>query len=294
MTCKSRSRTLLRKTNIRRTRSTPRTHDAFTRVVTASHLRSPPHLHPHVRRVSFEVRHHSSRSRPPVVVAFPARADVVFFFTTHRAPRRRRGDETSTPRVRRGVLRVHARGRACTSPRNRGGIPPASSLDLIHRRVLRSDKSRDASHLFCRDSARTSADRATLFRRFPRRASGPTQPRDPSRRGIASRRRSTRARPPVGPGSSRARPCSPRRRSIVATRDPIAQSKKKRAGNIRGRYSLGRKDRRNDGSVLFFFWFGLGLPNGRGLLTKHAPRISDLRVRVSSSSFHRTPIARTQ
>jgi hypothetical protein len=80
MTCESRSRTLLRKTNIRRTRSTPRTHDAFTRVFTASHLRSPPHLHPHVRRVSFEVRHHSSRSRPPVVVAFPARADVVFFF----------------------------------------------------------------------------------------------------------------------------------------------------------------------------------------------------------------------
>jgi hypothetical protein len=255
MTCISRSRTLLRKTNIRRTRSTPRTHDAFTRVVTASHLRSPPHLHPHVRRVSFEVRHHSSRSRPPVVVAFPARADVVFFFTTHRAPRRRRGDETSTPRVRRGVLRVHARGRACTSPRNRGGIPPASSLDLIHRRVLRSDKSRDASHLFCRDSARTSADRATLFRRFPRRASGSTQPRDPSRRGIASRRRSTRARPPVGPGSSRARPCSPRRRSIVTTRDPIAQSEK--GGNIRGRYLAGanRPSKRRFGFVFFLVRF---------------------------------------
>ena len=291
MTCISRSRTLLRKTNIRRTRSTPRTHDAFTRVVTASHLRSPPHLHPHVRRVSFEVRHHSSRSRPPVVVAFPARADVVFFFTTHRAPRRRRGDETSTPRVRRGVLRVHARGRACTSPRNRGGIPPASSLDLIHRRVLRSDKSRDASHLFVgfRANERRSRD---AFPPVSAPRERPTQPRDPSRRGIASRRRSTRARPPVGPGSSRARPRSPRRRSIVATRDPIAQSEK---GRKYPRKNLAGANRpRNDGSVLFFFWFGLGLPNGRGLLTKHAPRISDLRVRVSSSSFHRTPIARTQ
>lgn len=150
---------------------------------------------------------------------------------------------------------MHARGRACTSPRDRGGIPPASSLDLIHRRVLRSDKSRDASHLFSRDSARTSADRATLFRRFPRRASGPTQPRDPSRRGIASRRRSTRARHPVGPGSSRARPCSPRRRSIVATRDPIAQSEK--GGNIRGRYLAGanRPSKRRFGFVFFLVRF---------------------------------------
>ena len=186
MTCKSRSRTLLRKTNIRRTRSTPRTHDAFTRVVTASHLRSPPHLHPHVRRVSFEVRHHSSRSRPPVVVAFPARADVVFFFTTHRAPRRRRGDETSTPRVRRGVLRVHARGRACTSSRNRGGIPPASSLDLIHRRVLRSDKSRDASHLF----VEIPRERAPIARRFSAgfRAARAGRPSPGTRAGAASRR----------------------------------------------------------------------------------------------------------
>ena len=252
MTCKSRSRTLLRKTNIRRTRSTPRTHDAFTRVVTASHLRSPPHLHPHVRRVSFEVRHHSSRSRPPVVVAFPARADVVFFFTTHRAPRRRRGDETSTPRVRRGVLRVHARGRACTSSRNRGGIPPASSLDLIHRRVLRSDKSRDASHLFCRDSARTSADRATLFRRFSRAARA-GRPSPGTRAGAASRRggvprarvlRSVRDLPePV--------PCSPRRRSIVATRDPIAQSEK---GRKYPRKNLaGRIDRETTVRFCFFF-----------------------------------------
>ena len=77
VTCESRSRTLLRE---KPTSDGPLTHDAFTRVFTASHLRSPPHLHPHVRRVSFEVRHHSSRSRPPVVVAFPARADVVFFF----------------------------------------------------------------------------------------------------------------------------------------------------------------------------------------------------------------------
>ena len=188
---------------------------------------------------------------------------------------------------------MHARGRACTSPRNRGGIPPASSLDLIHRRVLRSDKSRDASHLFCRDSARTSADRATLFRRFPRRASGPTQPRDPSQRDIASRRRSTRARPPVGPGSSRARPCSPRRRSIVATRDPIAQSEKGRKYPREISRWANRPSKRRFGFV--FFWFGVGLPNnGRGHLTKRAPRISDLRVRVSSSSFHRTPIARTQ
>ena len=136
-------------------------------------------------------------------------------------------------------------------------------------------------------------DRATLFRRFPRRASGPTQPRDPSQRDIASRRRSTRARPPVGPGSSRARPCSPRRRSIVATRDPIAQSEKGRKYPREISRWANRPSKRRFGFV--FFWFGVGLPNnGRGHLTKRAPRISDLRVRVSSSSFHRTPIARTQ
>ena len=252
MTCESRSRTLLRKTNIRRTRSTPRTHDAFTRVVTASHLRSPPHLHPHVRRVSFEVRHHSSRSRPPVVVAFPARADVVFFFTTHRAPRRRRGDETSTPRVRRGVLRVHERGRACMSPHDRGVIPPASSLDLLDRRVLRSDKSRDASHLFSRDYARTSTDRATLFRRFPPARAG--RPSPGTRAGAASHRggvprarvlRSVRDLPEPVPAALE---------DVRSSRHAIQQlHSQKRAGNIRGRYLVGRIDRRNNGSVLFFF-----------------------------------------
>ena len=125
------------------------------------------------------------------------------------------------------------------------------------------------------------------------RASGPTQPRDPSQRDIASRRRSTRARHPVGPGSSRARPCSPRRRSIVATRDPIAQSEKGRKYPREISRWANRPSKRRFGFV--FFWFGVGLPNnGRGHLTKRAPRISDLRVRVSSSSFHRTPIARTQ
>ena len=249
MTCISRSRTLLRKTNIRRTRSTPRTHDAFTRVVTASHLRSPPHLHPHVRRVSFEVRHHSSRSRPPVVVAFPARADVVFFFTTHRAPRRRRGDETSTPRVRRGVLRVHARGRACTSPRNRGGIPPASSLDLIHRRVLRSDKSRDASHLFCRDSARTSADRATRCRAGSGPGAGSARSRGAaSRRGGVPRARvlrSVRDLPEPVPAALE---------DVRSSRHAIQLHSQKRAGNIRGRYLAGanRPSKRRFGFVFFF------------------------------------------
>ena len=187
---------------------------------------------------------------------------------------------------------MHERGRACMSPHDRGVIPPASSLDLLDRRVLRSDKSRDASHLFSRDYARTSTDRATLFRRFPPARAG--RPSPGTRAGAASHRggvprarvlRSVRDLPEPVPAALE---------DVRSSRHAIQLHSQKRAEISAEDISLGRIDRRNDGSVLFFFWFGLGLPNGRGLLTKHAPRISDLRVRVSSSSFHRTPIARTQ
>ena len=243
-----------------------------TDAVHSTHARR---LHPRLHGKPFTLATPSSSSRSsrklrgtsPFIALSPARRRRVsgarrrrvFFHDASSS----RVDVVVTKRRHRAsdVLRVHARGRSCTSPRDRGGIPPASSLDLLDRRVLRSDKSRDASHLFSRDSARTSADRATLFRRFPRRASGPTQPRDPSQRDIASRRRSTRARPPVGPGSSRARPCSPRRRSIVATRDPTIQQlhSQKRAGNIRSQIShwANRPSKQRFGFV--FFSFGLGL-----------------------------------
>ena len=247
MTCISRSRTLLRKTNIRRTRSTPRTHDAFTRVVTASHLRSPPHLHPHVRRVSFEVRHHSSRSRPPVVVAFPARADVVFFFTTHRAPRRRRGDETSTPRVRRGVLRVHARHLVIAEV----SLPPRRSISSI---VAFSGATSLATRLIF--FVEIPRERAPIARRFSAgfRAARADRPSPGTRAGAASRRggvprarvlRSVRNLPEPVPAALE---------DVRSSRHAIQLHSQKRAGNIRGRYLAGanRPSKRRFGFVFFF------------------------------------------
>ena len=140
-------------------------------------------------------------------------------------------------------------------------------------------------------------ERAPIARRFSAgfRAARAGRPSPGTRAGAASRRggvprarvlRSVRDLPEPVPAALE---------DVRSSRHAIQQlHSQKRAGNIRGRYLVGRIDRRNNGSVLFFFSFGLGLPDGRGLLTKHAPSISDLRYRVSSSSFHRTPIARTQ
>ena len=135
-------------------------------------------------------------------------------------------------------------------------LPPRRSISSI---VAFSGATRLATRLIFlvtrfRANERRSRD---AFPPVSARASGPTQPRDPSRRGIASRRRSTRARPPVGPGSSRARPCSsPRRRSIVATRDPTIQQlhSQKRAGNIRSQIShwANRPSKQRFGFVFFF------------------------------------------
>ena len=293
MTCISRSRTLLRKTNIRRTRSTPRTHDAFTRVVTASHLRSPPHLHPHVRRVSFEVRHHSSRSRPPVVVAFPARADVVFFSRRIEL----RVDVVVTKRRHRACdeefcVCTHADVRARHLVIAEVSLPPRRSISSI---VAFSGATSLATRLIF--FVEIPRERAPIARRFSAgfRAARAGRPSPGTRAGAASRRGGVpRAR--ASSGRSGIFPSPSLQPSKTFDRHDTRSNlhSQKRAEISAEDISLGRIDRRNDGSVLFFFWFGLGLPNGRGLLTKHAPRISDLRVRVSSSSFHRTPIARTQ
>lgn len=202
----------MRKTSIRRRRGcTPLPHDAFTRVVTASHLRSPPNLHPHVRRVSFEVRHPSSRPCPPVVVASPARAGLFSRRIELARARRLRRDETSTPRVRRIVSTADdARDRAIDRRRAFArGIPPASSIDLLDSRVLRSESLATRLSSFQSRFRANQRDRATLFCRVPRARAG--RPGPGTRAAAASRRGGVlaRARPSVGPGSPRARPCSP-------------------------------------------------------------------------------------
>ena len=140
-------------------------------------------------------------------------------------------------------------------------------------------------------------ERAPIARRFSAgfRAARAGRPSPGTRAGAASRRggvprarvlRSVRDLPEPVPAALE---------DVRSSRHAIQLHSQKRAGNIRGRYLAGanRPSKRRFGFV--FFWFGVGLPNnGRGHLTKRAPRISDLRVRVSSSSFHRTPIARTQ
>ena len=171
---------------------------------------------------------------------------------------------------------MHARGRACTSPRDRGVIPPASSLDLLDRRVLRSDKSRDACHRFSRDSARTSADRVTLFRRFPPARAG--RPSPGTRAGAASHRggvprarvlRSVRDLPEPVPAALE---------DVRSSRHAIQQlHSQKRAGNIRSQIShwANRPSKQRFAVLFFFSFFRLGLPDGRGLLlTKHAPKAS--------------------
>ena len=125
--------------------------------------------------------------------------------------RRLRRDETSTPRVRRIVSTADdARDRAIDRRRAFArGIPPASSIDLLDSRVLRSESLATRLSSFQSRFRANQRDRATLFCRVPRARAG--RPGPGTRAAAASRRGGVlaRARAPVGPGSPRARPCSP-------------------------------------------------------------------------------------
>ena len=152
---------------------------------------------------------------------------VVFVVTKRR---HRACDESSRPRTTR------ATARSTDDERSREvSLPPRRSISSILA-FSGARVSRRVSHLFSRDSIPREQTRSRdAFPPGSARASGPTRPRDPSRRGIASWRRSrARARAPVGPGSPRARPCSPRSRLDRRVESRIAQSEK--GGNIRRRY----------------------------------------------------------
>lgn len=148
---------------------------------------------------------------------------------------------------------MHARGRACTSPRDRGVIPPASSLDLLDRRVLRSDKSRDACHLFSNEIPR---ERAPIARRFsagfrPRERADPAPGPEPARHRIAAafHARASSGRSGIFPSPSLQPSKTFDRRDTRSNNCTVRKGPEISAD----RYLIGRIDRRNNGSVLFFF-----------------------------------------